>query len=130
MNTPRTDAVYPPHIIDLEFSEQGRSFGWGTLHDMRECSRKLETELAQAEKKIQYYEKLNSDRCNMERAVKHMQDQLAAVQSLATDLADALSSCTEQEWFKLGKSGKVTVTLDANKVRHVLATYGKKGNES
>lgn len=46
MKTPRTDAVYPPHIIDREFAEQGRSFGWGTLHDMRECSRKLETELS------------------------------------------------------------------------------------
>lgn len=45
MNTPRTDAIYPPNIIDREFAEQGRNFGWGTLYDMRECSRKLEKEL-------------------------------------------------------------------------------------
>lgn len=42
--TPRTDKVYPPEVIDREFKEQGRIYGWGTLHDMRECSRKLERE--------------------------------------------------------------------------------------
>jgi hypothetical protein len=44
-DTPRTNAIYPPEIIDREFKEQGRQYGWGTLHDMRECSRKLEREL-------------------------------------------------------------------------------------
>lgn len=46
MSTPRTDAVYPPEIIAEQFKKQGRNWGWGTLHDMRECSVKLETELA------------------------------------------------------------------------------------
>lgn len=44
--SPITDAVYPPEIIDREFAEQGRTYGWGTLYDMRECSRKLEYENA------------------------------------------------------------------------------------
>jgi hypothetical protein len=43
--TPETDAVYPPEIIDREFEEQGRNWGWGTLHDMREKSRDLERRL-------------------------------------------------------------------------------------
>lgn len=46
--TPETDAVYPPEIIDLEFKAQGREFGWGTIHDMRECCRKLERERDEA----------------------------------------------------------------------------------
>ena len=41
-DTPETDAVYPPDIIDREFKAQGRTYGWGTLHDMRESSRSLE----------------------------------------------------------------------------------------
>jgi hypothetical protein len=53
--TPETDEVYPPEIIDREFAEQGRNFGWGTLHDMRERSRKLERERDEA---IQKYDNL------------------------------------------------------------------------
>jgi hypothetical protein len=45
--SPITDAVYPPEIIDREFSRQGRHYGWGTLHDMRECSRNLEIQNSQ-----------------------------------------------------------------------------------
>ena len=41
-DTPETDAVYPPDIIDREFKAQGRTYGWGSLHDMRESSRRLE----------------------------------------------------------------------------------------
>lgn len=46
MNTPITDSVYPPDIIDREFKAQGRTYGWGTLHDMREVARRLETDRA------------------------------------------------------------------------------------
>jgi hypothetical protein len=46
MNTPITDAVYPPNIIDRELKAQGRTYGWGTLHDMREVARRLELDRA------------------------------------------------------------------------------------
>lgn len=46
MNTPITDAVYPPDIIDREFKAQGRTYGWGTLHDMRDVARRLELDRA------------------------------------------------------------------------------------
>ena len=46
MKTPITDAVYPPEIIDREFKAQGRTYGWGTLHDMRDVARRLELDRA------------------------------------------------------------------------------------
>jgi len=46
MKTPITDAVYPPDIIDREFKAQGRTYGWGTLHDMRDVARRLELDRA------------------------------------------------------------------------------------
>ena len=50
--TPRTDAVYPPELIDREYARQGDSYGWGTLHAMRELARQLERDLAAREAEL------------------------------------------------------------------------------
>lgn len=42
MNTPITDAVYPPDILDREYKAQGDTYGWGTLNKMRNTARRLE----------------------------------------------------------------------------------------
>ena len=47
-NTPETDAVYPPEILDREYKSHGEAWGWGTLHKMRKTSRHLERQLAEA----------------------------------------------------------------------------------
>ena len=46
MNTPITDAVYPPDVIDREFAAHGHSWGWGTLYEMRNTARRLELDRA------------------------------------------------------------------------------------
>ena len=46
MNTPITDAVYPPDVIDREFAAHGHSWGWGTLYEMRNTARRLEHDRA------------------------------------------------------------------------------------
>jgi hypothetical protein len=46
-DTPRTDAAYPPALLDRGIAEHGRSWGWGILSDMRNLARELERELAE-----------------------------------------------------------------------------------
>lgn len=45
-DTPRTDAIYPPEMLERGVAEHGRSWGWGVLSDMRNLARELERELA------------------------------------------------------------------------------------
>ncbi len=46
-DTPRTDAIYPPEMLDRGVAEHGRSWVWGVLNDMRNLARELERELAE-----------------------------------------------------------------------------------
>jgi hypothetical protein len=57
MKTPITDAVYPPDIIDREFKAQGRTYGWGTLHDMRDVARRLERQRDELLEALEFYRK-------------------------------------------------------------------------
>lgn len=93
MNTPRTDA-------ERRMLKKAKSYPVDPVS--AEFARRLETELAEAEKKIQHYERLNSDRCNMDRAMRHMQNelagyrsQLAAMAALADRLATACLNLRE-----------------------------------
>jgi len=62
MSTPRTDAIYDPALLDRGIAENGRTWGWGTLSDMRDLARTLEQEAdnlrAQVEQWKAYAERL------------------------------------------------------------------------
>jgi hypothetical protein len=80
MKTPITDAVYPPEIIDREFKEQGRTYGWGTLHDMREIARRLELDRANLMKVLDWLDRWLGDK-PMTECSKRITDALTAARA-------------------------------------------------
>jgi len=66
-DTPRTDAIYPPEMLDRGIAEHGRSWGWGVLSDMRNLARELECELADANRRIEDLTKEDNSAENRQR---------------------------------------------------------------
>lgn len=85
--TPETDAVYPPDIIDREYLIHGNSWGWGTLIKMREVARRLERERDEQKK---YNAQLTAAYLE---AAGELQKESYALREENRKLRDALDEC-------------------------------------